>query len=108
MKVGELPALLSLGLQLRDLSGDQAKTLPGSPDQAVLIVSVMRGSPAFQAHLVPGMRVLAVGNRAVSTKAEAEAAATAANPAEGVALELTTPQGHPVRAILGGSPSRRP
>jgi serine protease Do len=108
VKISEYPALLSLGFRVRELSGDEAKTLPGTPESAVVIENVSRGSPAFLAGLQPGMRILAVGRRAVATKAEVESAVNAAKPDAGIPLEILTPDGRVVRVVLGSPPGRRP
>ena len=92
-----MPILLSLGLHVRSLSGDEARLLPGAPDQAVIIERVLPGSPAYQTGLQAGMRLLAVGKRSVSNRAEAEAAANAINPDAGIPLEILTPRGRTAR-----------
>jgi serine protease Do len=103
VKVGELPILLSLGIHVRDLSGDDARALPGSPDQAALIDRVIPGTPAYQARIQPGMRLLGIGRKAVSTRAQAEAALSALKPGAGVRLEVIDPSGQVYALVLGGA-----
>jgi serine protease Do len=102
VKISELPILLSLGLHVRTLTGDEARLLPGAPDQAVIIDRVMPGSQAYQTGLQEGMRVLKVGRREVSSRAEVEAAVNAMKPDAGIPLEIVTNRGAMARVLIGG------
>ncbi len=65
--VGELPVLLTLGLRLVDAPHEVLERFPDDPEQAVFIADVEPGSPAARAELVPGLRIVAVGETRVST-----------------------------------------
>ena len=64
-------ALHPLGFRLREPSPDET----GQPRGMLVIDQVVPGSPAFKAGLRPGMRILAVGQTPVHTKAEFDKAA---------------------------------
>jgi len=100
--VGESPALLDLGLRLRALPPEQAQALPGSPASALVIDQVMPGSPAQRAHLIPGLRVVAVGDVPVKTQADCNAAVAALDPAKGVPLHIQAPDGRTEATVVVG------
>ncbi|MBX6315132.1 MAG: PDZ domain-containing protein, partial [Isosphaeraceae bacterium] len=105
--IGEFPILLTLGLSLRDLSGEAADRLPGSPERAVIIEEVVPNSRADQVGLRPGMRIVAVNGRPVATKAEANAIADALPPDAGVPLRIQLRDGREADVLVGGPPPRR-
>jgi serine protease Do len=97
--VAEMPLLRALGIRLRDQGP--------APDQiSVVIDQVMPNSPAYYARLEPGMRIATIGDRPVSSKAEAYALAQRANPKAGVTLGILLPDGSiaPVPVLEGNSP----
>jgi len=100
--VGESPALLDLGLRLRALPPEQAQALPGSPASALVIDQVMPGSPAQRALLMPGLRVVAVGDVPVKTQADCNAAVAALDPAKGVPLHIQAPDGRTEATVVVG------
>lgn len=103
--IGEWPILTSLGLRLEDARGEAARRFPGQPEQVVLIVDVLPVSEARRAGLLPGMRVVKVGNTLVASKADCQAAAAALDPGEGVPIEVQIDDGRKARVVLGGTRS---
>ena len=78
--------------------------MPGSPASALIIDQVMPGSPAHRAHLIPGLRVVAVGDVPVKSQADCNAAVAALDPAKGVPLHIHRPR----RPHRGHRRRRRP
>src|SRR5262249_33487121 len=64
--IAELPVLLTLGLRLRDLPPEFARTFPGSPEKAVIVEHVDPNSPSAIAGLRPRVRVVAIGKSPVN------------------------------------------
>ena len=101
--IAELPLLMSLGVRLRDLPGKFARKLPGSPERAVFVEYADPMSAAFRAGLRRNARVVSVGSTEVSSKAEADAAASRLNPAEGITMQVDFGDGRPVPIIINGN-----
>jgi serine protease Do len=101
--IAELPpapeVLLTFGFGLRERPADEQ-----SEGTQIEIDRVVTGSQAFQEGLRPGMRILAVGDRPVTTLSEFETAVRALDPRRGIPLVIRAPDGqiHPVR--LGSPP----
>ncbi|MEO6808469.1 MAG: PDZ domain-containing protein, partial [Isosphaeraceae bacterium] len=104
--IGEWPILASLGLRLEDVQGEAARRFPGQPEQAVFIADVLPAGEARRAGLLPGMRIVKVGNTSVSTKADCQAAAAALDPSEGVSIEVQITDGRKAQVVLGAIRSR--
>ena len=100
--VGEAPALMDLGLRLRELPPEVARSLPGAPGSALVIDQVSPGSPAGRAGLIPGLRVVGVGDVPVKTQSDCNAAVAALDPARGVPLRLLAPDGHAEATVVVG------
>jgi serine protease Do len=102
--IAELPpapeVLSSLGFGVHERPADK-----DSGGTVVEIDRVIAGSPAFQAGLRPGMRILAVGERPdpVGTLSEFEVAIRKVDPSRGVPLVVQSPDGRqgPVRLGTG-------
>ena len=103
--IAEMPALVSLGIRLRDVPRELARRLPG----AGLRGRRRTGRAALarrRARLFPGLRVLEVGPKGVSSKLEAERAAAAVVAEKGLHLLVQYPNGQEKEIIVGG-PVRR-
>lgn len=94
--IAALPALRALGLRLRNQPGED-----GEP--AVVIDQVQPGSPAHRGGLVPGSRLLALDDRAVKSRSEADALTTTLDPAKGLVLKVLRPNGKLTTVTLGGA-----
>ncbi len=101
--IAELPALLALGLRLRELTPEQARTLPGAPESALLVEDVLPGSAAQRAGLIRGVRLLGIGAVPVQTEADCNAAVANLDPAKGIPLRLRLPDGREGIVTIGGS-----
>src|SRR5262249_30179698 len=91
LTIGDFPTLLAMGMRLRDLTGEQAGRLLGDPRPTVIIEDVLPRSEAERAGLRPGLRLVGVGDRAVSSKLESYAAAQPLDPVAGIPLRLMAP-----------------
>jgi hypothetical protein len=91
--IAELPILRVLGLRLREVHA--------GGERAVFIDMVEPLSAAQRAGFMPQMRVVAVGEDRVNTKAEAEAAAQKLDPEKGFVIRIETPDGQVVQVPLG-------
>jgi S1-C subfamily serine protease len=96
------PVFASLGFRVREAPGGNA---PGG-EKILVIDEVQPGSPAQEAGLLPGMRLLGVGRKLVRSLAEYEAAAATFNPAEGLPLRVATPDGQTAFITVGGARGR--
>jgi serine protease Do len=99
--IDELPpapeVLSSLGFQVRPR--------PAGPDgeaASVEIDQVVAGSPAFQAGLRPRMRIVAIGQEAIATVDQFEAAVRKINPSRGLPLLVQTTDGRVAPVLVGG------
>jgi S1-C subfamily serine protease len=101
--IAELPVLLTLGLRLRDLPPEFARTFPNAPEKVVIVEHVDPNSPAAQAGLRPRVRVVAIGKTPVNTKAECAALAAKLDPATGVPIHIQTTDGRSYLVEIGGS-----
>jgi serine protease Do len=90
--------LASLGFRVRARSA-----APDSNNTVIEIDEVVKGGPAFQAGLRPGMRILAVTHEAVSTAAQFEAAIRKLDPRQGLLLDVQLPDGRIGSVLVGGS-----
>ncbi len=97
VRIAELPILVTLGLRLREVEA--------GGESAVFIDGIMPGSPAARAGLRPGLRIAAIANRPVKRREEANSMADRLDPAQGIPLQLLTPDGQLREVVLGG-PSR--
>ncbi|MDB5352609.1 MAG: trypsin-like serine protease with C-terminal domain [Planctomycetota bacterium] len=95
--IGTLPVLRILGIRLRDQKNEGGEPI-------VVIDQVQPGSLAFREGLRPGYQVVAVNQRPVHTKAEADQAADALDPSSGIPLTLVLPNGKLAPMTLGGAP----
>ena len=85
-------ALDKMGLQVQEVTGDLARRFGYETDQGVMIAEVMRGTPAEEAGLQPGMLVLEVNRKEVNSVKEFEQAM--GNGKDGnVLLRVKTEQG---------------
>ena len=100
--IAELPALLALGVRLRELTAEQAANLPGAPKSALIVEGILPGTPAHRAGLWQGVRLLGVGPKAVSTIADCNEAVAALDPTEGVPLHVQAADGREAIVTLGG------
>ena len=98
VRVAEMPTLLGLGLQLADVEVEATEGVESRP----FIVGVQPASPADRAGLARGMIVLAVANRSVNNRAEAETSAARLDPAEGVTILVLEPPGRKRSYQIGG------
>jgi serine protease Do len=98
-----LPELASIGIRIREVPPEEG----GGRRGAVEIDQVLRDSPADRARLRPGMRILAVGNTRVRTKAEYDAAIAALDRDQGLTLLVRTLDGQVGSVTLGGPPPRQ-
>ena len=102
--IAELPALLALGVRLRELTPEQARNLPGAPESALIVEAVFPGSPAHRVGLWPGVRLLEVGPTAVKTLADCNEAVAALDPTKGVPLHVQAADGREAVITVGGPP----
>jgi S1-C subfamily serine protease len=106
--IDEVPAapevLASLGFRVRPR--------PAAPDgsgSVIEIDEVVKGSPAFLAGLRPGMRIIAVGQEAVATVAQFEAAVRKVNTRQGLPLEVQLSDGRIGTVfVAGGRETQQP
>lgn len=98
--IAALPILRSLGVRLRDVKGEGEET-------ALIADQVPFGSPAHRGGLEPGSQVLAINDKAVKTRVEAEALASEADPNGPLIVQVLRPGGKLLRISLRGG-SRRP
>jgi serine protease Do len=105
--IAEYPrlTLMALGLSLQAIVAGPGRAPAVGTEPGLVIERVVPGSPAFQANLRPGMRVVAVGRAAVRTPDEFEEAASRFDPARGIPLTVQAPDGTPQQVLVGG---RRP
>jgi len=99
VKISELPAspeAAFLGFHVREVPAGEGKL-------AIEVDQVNPASPAFQAGLRPGTRILGVGPFAVGSLAEFEVAIHRINPERGLPLVVPSPRGgQPVLLTIGG------
>jgi serine protease Do len=100
--IGEMPTLVAMGLRLRDLPARLARRFPDEPDSALVIEQVVPGSAAEEARLVPGMRIVGIGDQPVRTKAECEQAVARILPGKTVPLRVLGADGRDHLIGLGG------
>ncbi len=94
--IGSMPALRLLGMRLRDKPADEG----GKPGPIIDLVQYE--SPAAREALEPGLRVIAVGETPVRTKADADAEAEKLDPGAGVPLTVQYPNGRTMKVLIGG------
>ena len=94
-----IPAESSFGLRVREVPPDDEEA-DGQP--SVLIETVVQGSPAARAGLIPGLKVLAVGRIEVHTKDEFDKAAAQYTPEQGLPLRVQVPNGPSAFITIGG------
>ena len=90
-------ALHPLGFRLRELGPDET----GQPLGMLVIDQVVPGSPAFKAGLRPGIRILAVGQTPVHTKAEFDKAAAPFEAKGGLPLRVQVGKDQVADVVLG-------
>jgi serine protease Do len=100
--IAELPTLLAHGLVIRDLQPEDLRVLPDTPEKAVGILHVEPGSAADRAGIMSHVRILAVGQTPVATKAECDAAAAKLDLSAGIPLRLQTLEGRQFEVQLQG------
>jgi serine protease Do len=91
------PEVLALGFRVRSRAAN-----PDGKGAGVEIDQVVSGSPAFQAELRPGMRILAVGDRQVATLDQFEAAVQRIDVDQGLPLVVQTVDGRVGNVLVGG------
>jgi serine protease Do len=106
VQVQSMPSLVTLGIRLKPFPDELSRKWPGKPDRAVAIWQVEPGSIADRSGVVPGMRLMAVGDQPVSTPAEAYEAAAQYNPTSGLRMTVELPNGQSGQLKLGET--RRP
>jgi len=87
------PTLPDLGLQLADLDRATARSMGFADATGVLVADVAPLSPADRKGVEPGMRLIAVGNRAVASTNDARAALRAIGSGRVVSLLLALTDG---------------
>jgi len=101
VKISELPdspEAAFLGFHVREVPAGDGKT-------AVEIDQVNATSPAFQAGLRPGTRIVGVGRMPVRSLAEFEATIRRVDPERGLPLFVVSAEGgRPVFVVIGGRP----
>ena len=102
--VGAWPVLTSLGLILRDLDKAQLDQFAfvDRPQRAVMIEGVLPHSVAQRANLQPGMRIVGVAGRPVSSRAEAAEAAQSLPADAPVVIKVMGLRGETAEVPLGG------
>jgi serine protease Do len=99
--IDELPpapeVLASLGVHVRPRAAD-----PDGSGTIIEIDQVVTGSPAFQAGLRPGMRIVAVGQEAVATVAQFEVAVRKIDLRQGLPLVVQSNDGRIGTVLVGG------
>ncbi len=101
--IGEQPGdsgpagLTSFGFRVREVKAGEGTTL-------LVIDTVVRGSPAARAGLIPGLLVKAVGRTEVHTKAEFDKAAAPYTTEQGLPLQLQGADGRVAFFTIGGTP----
>jgi serine protease Do len=104
--IEELPpapeVLTRLGFNVRP-----SPTSSDTSGASVEIDRVIPGSPAFQAGLRPGMRIVAVGQEPVGTVAQFEAAVRKLDPRGGLPLVVQSHDGRVGPVLVGGSRENR-
>jgi serine protease Do len=94
-----MPAEGSFGLRVREIpAGDEE----GEKQPSVIIETVVQGSPAARAGLVPSLKILAVGRTEVHTKEEFDKAAAQFTPEQGLPLRVQIPNGPSTFITVGG------
>jgi serine protease Do len=101
--LGEQPAervagISPFGFGVRELPAGAG----GDPLGGVVIEQVARGSPASRARLHPGLRILAVGDTEVHSKADFDRAIAAYTPEKGLPLRIQRPDGGSIIVTIGG------
>jgi serine protease Do len=91
------PSLMSLGFSVRDITAEQAGGNAG-----LYITAVAPGSPAEAAHLVPGLQIVGVGRRPITSKAEYDLLAARYDPSQGLPLQIRGPDGQTFFVTVGG------
>ncbi len=89
-------ALHPLGFRIRELGPDET----GQPISMLVIDQVVPGSPSFKAGLRPGIRILAVGQTPVHTKAEYETAAASVQGDGRLPLRVEVEKGQVAEIVL--------
>lgn len=98
------PVLASYGFRVHEIPSEGNPNLGG----VLEIDQVVLESPASRVGLRPGLRILAVGQTPVHTKAEYDAAIAALNPDQGLPLLVQTPDGQTGSVTIGGTSSNPP
>jgi serine protease Do len=97
LTISEFPSLRAMGLRLRTGRPDELNGDPG-----VVVEGVQPGSPAHLAGFRRGWKILAVGNRRVDSRQEAEAIAGRFDNGSGVPIQVLRNDGQRMEVILGG------
>ncbi len=95
----EVSTLLGFRVRSRSTAGGKS---------ALEIDQVITDSPAFQAGLRPGMRIVVVGKAPVATLAEFESAARQFEPSRGLTVVVQTADGRISQRLVGGPPRNGP
>ena len=99
--IAEMPALVLMGIRLRDVPRELARKLPGAPDSAVIIEQIGPGSAGASANLFPGLRLLEVASKPISTKLEAERAVASLATEKGISIRVQYPDGREENVLVG-------
>src|SRR5262249_40985510 len=93
-----MPALTAYGFRVLELPAGTG----GNPEPTLIIDQVVQGSPAARAGLMPKLRIQAAGRTPIDKKADFEKAASAYSVAQGLPLQLQTPDGQSFSVTVGG------
>jgi len=103
--IGELPTepvvASALGFGVREIGPKQS----GLAEPVVLIDQVSPGSPAWQAGLRRGLRIVGVGRDPVKNQADYDLAMAKVVPAEGLVLQIMLPDNSTRFVTVGGPPA---
>jgi serine protease Do len=101
--LGEIPTLLTLGMQLAPAPPEVLEQFPDRPKEAVVVALVEPGSVASRSHFLRWMRILRVGDQEVSRPEQVYAATEGLDPSRGIDITVSLPDGR-VGTLRLGSP----
>ncbi|MFO0957743.1 MAG: trypsin-like peptidase domain-containing protein [Isosphaeraceae bacterium] len=104
VRIDPLPIRVQLGLMVQELGPPATESLPDRPEKALFTARITPGSAADRAGLVPGLRVVGVGDRPTRTREELDAALAMAEFRKGIPLKVQGRDGQILTITLGGLP----